>query len=179
VELRPIRQLALAALVAIGVVLVTMQPAMAQDSSIEVTPVIDSTTVVATAPTAVADPSQMTSDAATPKGESSPGKRPAWILPIHILSIAVQGLDTHSTFAVLKNHSVDLSPLNRHVTGNKVSFLAVKAGITAAVVCATDRLAKRHRIGAVVAAAAVNSAYLTIAATNYRSARATQARFGR
>jgi hypothetical protein len=58
------------------------------------------------------------------------------------------------------------------MTGNKTAFLVLKAGMAAAVVYATDRISKRHRVGAVVTAAAINSVYLTLAAQNYRSARA-------
>jgi len=51
-------------------------------------------------------------------------------------------------------------------------------GFAAAVVFATGKLSKRHRVGAVVTAAAINSVYLTMAAGNYRAARAERIRMG-
>ncbi len=153
---------------AIGVFACVEQPAFAQDTSIESQLLETGTAVAAPVAAAVASTDVLAEPAAP---EFSSGKQPRWFLPIHLFSIAVQGIDAHSTMRMLEHRGVEVSPLYRGMTGNKVTFLAVKAGVTAAVVYATGRLSKRHRAASVLTAAAINSVYLTMATNNYRSAR--------
>jgi hypothetical protein len=154
---------------AIGLFAVAERPALAQDASIE-SQLLETGTAIAAPLAAVAATADVPDQGVLP--EFSSGKQPRWFLPIHLFSIAVQGLDAHSTLRMLDHRSIEASPLYKGMTGNKVTFLAVKAGVTAAVVYATGKLSKRHRAAAVVSAAAINSVYLTMAASNYRSARA-------
>lgn len=157
---------------AIGLFAVAERPAFAQDASIE-SQLLDTGTAMAAPVAAAAARANLPAEAPLP--EFSSGKQPRWFLPIHLFSIAAQGLDAHSTLRTLERRGVETSPLYHGMTGNKVTFLAVKAGVTAAVVYATGKLSKRHRAAAVVTAAAINSVYLTMAASNYRSARAATA----
>lgn len=174
------RQMVSVACLAIGVVVVAERSAMAQDASIDATQVIEAASAVTAAPLAAAvTPAEMAPLTAQPKAEFSPARRPAWFVPMHVLTVAVQALDAHSTLDVLKHRGVEASPLQQEMTANKFAFLAVKAGVAAAVVYATQKLSKRHRVGAVLTAAAVNSAYLTAATRNYRSARMMESRLGR
>ncbi|MGH9383060.1 MAG: hypothetical protein ACRD2N_02025, partial [Vicinamibacterales bacterium] len=125
-----VRQLVSPALVGIGLVVVTAQPVMAQDVSIEAIQVIDTASAVTLAPMAVAAVRAETAILTEiPTVEVSVGKRRAWFLPIHVFSVAVQGLDAHSTFQVLTNRSLETDALSRPVTGGKVAFVAVKAGM--------------------------------------------------
>lgn len=157
---------------AIGLLAVTGQPALAQDASID-SQVTE--TGLAVAPTPVATSAIVAeAPAAVPRPELSAGKRPGWFVAIHLFSVAVQGLDAHSTLRTLEYRGPDVRPLDKGMTGNKAAFLALKAGMAATVVYATDKIAKRHRVGAVVTAAAINSVYLTMAAHNYRSVRANE-----
>jgi hypothetical protein len=153
---------------AIGLLAVTGRQAVAQDSSID-SQVIETRSAAAATPAATAAVAEVPTDAPLP--ELSSGKQPAWFLPIHLFSVAVQGLDAHSTLRTLEHRGLDVSPLYKGMTGNKAAFLAVKAGTAVAVVYATTKIARHHRLGAVVTAAAINSVYLTMAARNYRSVR--------
>ena len=149
------------------------RPALAQDASIE-SQLLETGTAISAAPAAtVAASIDVPAEAALP--EFSSAKQPRWFLPIHLFTIAVQGVDAHSTLRTLEHRGVEASPLYKGVTSNKVIFLAVKAGVATAVVYATGKLSKRHRVAAVVTAAAINSVYLTMAASNYRSVRAANA----
>lgn len=169
-----VRQFSVLVLVAVGVLALCTPSALAQDTPSDSVLTIETSSVGAD--TVSAEPA-VRADA--PGVEFISGKRPSWFRPIHMLSATVQGLDAHSTFEALKGRGVESNPLVKHMTSNKVAFLAVKAGVAAAVIYATDRMSKRHRVAAVVTAAVVNSAYVAIAASNYRIARASEARLGR
>lgn len=151
--------------------------AVAQDALIEPTQLIEASSVVAARPAAAiaAD----STDAIEPRKEVSPAKRPSWVVPMHVLTATVQGIDAHSTLDVLAHRGAESPSLYHRMTANKMAFVAVKAGIAATVIYATDKLSKRHRVGAVLTAAAVNSVYLVVAAQNYRSVRARESRLGR
>ena len=154
---------------AIGLFAVAERPVFAQDASIE-SQLLETGTAVAAPVAAAVASKDVPAEAALP--EFSSGKPPRWFVPIHLFSIAVQGIDAHSTLRMLEHRGVEASPLYKGMTGNKVTFLAVKAGVAATVVYATGKLSKRHRAAAVLTAAAINSVCLTMAASNYRSARA-------
>lgn len=55
-------------------------------------------------------------------------------------------------------------------------MVAVKAGVNAAVILATERLAKRNRVAAVATMVALNSAYAMIVRHNLRVAEQLPAR---
>lgn len=172
------RRFSLACLVA-GSMVVAERSAVAQDALIETTQVIETASAVTATPFAVAvAPAEGASNTDEPRAEFSPSKRPSWFVPVHFFTAAVQGLDAHSTLGILKHRGVEASPLYMGMTGNKLTFLAVKAGIAATVIYATEKLSKRHRVAAALTAVAVNSAYLTVAARNYKSARTMESRLG-
>jgi len=58
----------------------------------------------------------------------------------------------------------------RSALGNPAGLFLLKAGTAAGVVLITERLWRRNRTAAVITMIALNSAYATIAAHNYRTA---------
>ena len=94
---------------------------------------------------------------------------------MHIATITMQALDAHSTYSALHHGNiVEANPLMRGMAENTATLVAVKAGVAAATVYATEKLARRHRLVAFATALAVNSAYAMVVARNYSiAARAT------
>ena len=102
-----------------------------------------------------------------------PGRyeRPQWLTPMHIATVTMQMLDAHSTYAAIHDaRVVEANPLMRSMAENPAALIAVKAGVAAAIVYSTEKLARRHRVVAFASALAVNSAYAMLVAHNYRIA---------
>jgi hypothetical protein len=99
-------------------------------------------------------------------------ERPQWLTPMHIATVTMQMLDAHSTYAAIHDaHIVEANPLMRSMAENTATLVAVKAGVAAAIVYSTEKLARRHRVAAFATALAVNSAYAMLVAHNYSIAR--------
>ena len=94
--------------------------------------------------------------------------RPPALVPLYISFIGLQALDVHSTVTGVNDGAREGNPLVRGTLGNPAGLFVLKAGATAGVVFLTEKLWKRNRTAAVLAMVGVNSAYLTIAARNYR-----------
>jgi hypothetical protein len=93
---------------------------------------------------------------------------PQWLTPMHIATVTMQMLDAHSTYSAIHDaRIVEANPLMRSLAEKPATLLAVKAGVAAAIVYSTEKLAKRHRVAAFVSALAVNSAYAMLVARNY------------
>lgn len=113
----------------------------------------------------------------------APAPRPAigrprrsWTTPVvialHATTALSQALDVHSTMVALDRGAVEANPLMAGIVKNKAAFIGVKAAMGAGFAYATHRMARRNKVGAIVTAAAVNSAFLMVAHHNYRIARA-------
>ncbi len=99
---------------------------------------------------------------------ASRSERPKWLLPMHAVTITMQALDAHSTYSALRHSDiVEANPLMRGMAENTPALVAVKAGVAAAIVYSTEKLAQRHRFVAFASALAVNSAYAMLVARNY------------
>jgi hypothetical protein len=98
-------------------------------------------------------------------------RRPSWMIPVHVVTATMQGLDAHSTFRGLDAGAVEANPVVSSFAHNRPVFTAFKVGVAAGIIYTTDRLAKRHPVRALITAAAINSAYAMVAAHNYRIAR--------
>jgi len=86
--------------------------------------------------------------------------------------IALQGLDIHSTRgAVASGDGREANPAMEPIVKNSAAFIAVKAGATAGVIWASEKMWKKHRKAAVVFATAINVAMAAIVANNYRLSR--------
>lgn len=95
-------------------------------------------------------------------------ERPPALVPLYVSFIGLQALDVHSTFTALNDGAREGNPLVRGTLDSPAGLFALKAGATAGVVFLTEKLWKKNRTAAVLAMVGVNSAYLTIAARNYR-----------
>jgi uncharacterized protein DUF5658 len=99
-------------------------------------------------------------------------KRPASLLPLYGSLIALQGLDIHSTRgAVGSGEGREANPAMEPIVKNSAAFIAVKAGATAGVIWASEKMWKKHRKASVLFASAVNIAMAAIVANNYRVSR--------
>jgi len=95
-------------------------------------------------------------------------ERPPALVPLYLSFIGLQALDVHSTMTAVNDGARESNPVVRGTLDNPAALFAMKAGATAGVVLLTEKLWKRNRTAAVLAMVGVNSAYLTIAARNYR-----------
>jgi hypothetical protein len=96
--------------------------------------------------------------------------RPAPLVPLYVAFVGLQALDVHSTFSALDSGAREANPMVRSALGNPAGLVLLKTGTTAGVVLLTERLWPRNRTAAVITMIALNSAYATIAAHNYRTA---------
>jgi len=96
--------------------------------------------------------------------------RPAPLVPLYVAFVGLQALDVHSTFSALEGGAREANPMVRSALGNPAGLFLLKAGTAAGVVLITERLWRRNRTAAVITMIALNSAYATIAAHNYRTA---------
>jgi hypothetical protein len=97
-------------------------------------------------------------------------RRPLWMVPMHVATAVMQGLDAHSTFKGFDAGAVEANPMVASFEHHRPAFTAFKVGVAAGIIYTTDRLAKRHPVRAFITAAAINSAYAMVAAHNYRVA---------
>lgn len=107
-----------------------------------------------------------------PVRTSEAGERPRALLPLYGSLVALQGLDIHSTRSAIRSGSArEANPAMRPIVNNGAAFVAVKAGATAGVIWASERLWKKNRKAAVIFAGVVNVAMAAIVANNYRASR--------
>ncbi len=109
--------------------------------------------------------------AAAEPGESGGRDRPAALVPLYLTFGGLQVLDAHSTLSAVNLGARETNPLVRQALGSPAGMLALKSGAAVGVVLLTEKLRKRNRTAAVLTMIAINSAYVTIAAHNYRTAR--------
>ena len=86
----------------------------------------------------------------------------------------MQGLDVHSTMAILKHGGGEANPLMGGLVTNKAAFIGVKAAVAAGTIMAAHKIGKRNKVAAVVTLVAINSAYAFVVQHNYRVARSLQ-----
>lgn len=89
---------------------------------------------------------------------------------LYVSFAALQALDATSTLKALRGGAHEANPLMQGVAGNTAALLAVKAGTAAATIFFSEHLAKKNPIASLAIMVAVNSAYATIVAHNYRVA---------
>lgn len=97
--------------------------------------------------------------------------RPAALVPLYVAFAGLQVLDAHSTLSAVEGGARETNPVIRQALGNTAGMLALKSGAAVGVVLLTEKLWPRNRTAAVLTMIAINSAYVTIAAHNYRTVR--------
>ncbi len=110
------------------------------------------------------------SPAAAEPERASGRERPALLVPLYLAYGGLQVLDAHSTLNAVDAGARETNPLVRQALGNTAGMLALKSGAAVGVVLLTEKLWQRNRTAAVLTMIAINSAYITIAAHNYRTA---------
>lgn len=82
----------------------------------------------------------------------------------------VQGLDVHSTMAVLNRGGGEGNPIMGGLVKHKAAFIGVKAAVAVSTIMAARQIAKRNKVAAIVTLVAINSAYVFVVQHNYRVA---------
>ncbi len=102
----------------------------------------------------------------------------SWTTPVlaslQATTMVTQMLDVHSTLRALEVGAVEANPMMGGLVKNRAAFIGVKAAMGAGLMYATHRLSKNNKVGAIVMATVVNSAYIFVARHNYRVARSLQ-----
>jgi hypothetical protein len=94
--------------------------------------------------------------------------RPVALMPMYASFATLQMLDYHSTTsAVSGGVAREANPLVQPVVEHPAGFIALKAGATAGIIWASERMWKKHPVGAVVFMVAANSAIAIVVAHNY------------
>lgn len=90
------------------------------------------------------------------------------LAPMYVAFGTLQALDIHSTLrAVNSGAGTEQNLVLRGIANNPAALIAVKSGVTAATILLADTLRVRHRTGALVLMAALNSAFAVVVAHNY------------
>ena len=92
-------------------------------------------------------------------------KRPALLIPLYTVNVALQGADVHSTMQALKLGNREGNPLFREGVSGKM--VGAKLAASATTILVSEKLWKRHRMGAVSVMLVSNAALAFIAARNY------------
>ena len=100
---------------------------------------------------------------------TAPAQRPAALIPLYGSFVGLQVFDFDSTRkAITSGAGREANPMLQGVVGSPATLLAVKAGTTASIIFAGERLRRDHHpVAAVVLMIGVNSAYAIVAAHNY------------
>lgn len=98
----------------------------------------------------------------------------ATLKSLYASTAIMQGLDVHSTMAVLKHGGGEANPLMGGLVKNKAAFIGVKAAVAASTILAARQIGKRNKVAAIVTLVAINSAYAFVVQHNYRVAGSVQ-----
>jgi Domain of unknown function (DUF5658) len=103
-----------------------------------------------------------------PVASSEKSRRPAALIPLYAGLVGLQVLDYTSTVRAVETGSgLEGNPLMSPIVENRAAFLALKAGSTACALWASEKMWKRHRVGAVVFMAALDGTMVAVVAHNY------------
>jgi len=104
----------------------------------------------------------------TVRENAPPRPRPAALVPMYASFATLQALDYHSTTrAISQGIGREANPLARSIVEHPAGFLALKAGATAGMIWASERMRKKHPGRAVVLMLASNATMAVIVALNY------------
>lgn len=115
-----------------------------------------------------AAPAQMPSAPIQPR--SGVAQTPRGLLPaLYVGNIALQVMDTHSTFRALDAGMVESNPLMQWTTAHPVAFVSMKAAATATTILVAEKIRRKYPRRAALFMAGVNTAYALIVLHNYRA----------
>jgi hypothetical protein len=113
-----------------------------------------------------------TADSAVPATVEAikPG-RPKILTGLYISFTSLQALDIDSTTRARSSGAREANPLIGDPVGFPVRLVGMKAGATAGIILASERLRAHHRVAAILMLTAFNAVYGVIAIHNYSLAR--------
>ena len=91
------------------------------------------------------------------------------LVPLYVGFASLQMLDAHSTVRALRAGAVETNPLMQGLADKPAALFALKAGVAVSTIALAEKVRGRSRVGAIVLMAALNSAYATVVAHNYRT----------
>ena len=105
----------------------------------------------------------------SPSAVVVPAPRPVLLTTLYGSFVGLQALDVHSTMrAVRSGAGQEANPALQRLAGSPAAMFAMKAGATASIIMASERLRKTHHpLAAVALMIGANSAYAMVAAHNY------------
>ena len=106
--------------------------------------------------------------------EASPAfseRRPKALIPLYISLAALQWSDAVSTRRGLEAGAREANPLMAPIVGSTAGLLALKAGVSATTIYATERLWKQNRKAAVLMLVITNAGYAAVVSHNLAIAR--------
>ena len=102
--------------------------------------------------------------------QSTVKQTPRGLLPaLYAGNIALQIMDTHSTFRALDSGLVESNPVMGWTTEHPVAFVSMKAAATATTILVAEKIRKKYPRRAALFMAGVNTAYAFIVMHNYRA----------
>jgi hypothetical protein len=106
-----------------------------------------------------------------PARNPEPAQRRGILVPLYVSFATLQALDAHSTLRALNAGATEANPVMAGVAGRPAALVAMKAGMAASAIYLVEKLRLKSRRTAVILMAALNTAYTTIVAHNYRVGR--------
>jgi hypothetical protein len=106
-----------------------------------------------------------------PAARPAPAPSSPALKSLYASTIVMQGLDVHSTLAVVSRGGAEGNPLMAGLVHNKAAFIGIKAAVATTTILAARKISKRSKTAAIVTLVAVNSAYALVVSHNYRVAR--------
>jgi len=99
----------------------------------------------------------------------APAPRPVLLTTLYGSFAGLQALDVHSTMrAVRSGTGQEANPVLQRLGGSPAAMFAVKAGATASIIMASERLRKSHHpMAALALMIGANSAFAMVTAHNY------------
>jgi Domain of unknown function (DUF5658) len=85
---------------------------------------------------------------------------------LHVSFVSLEAVDVYTTVRGISGGAVEANPLMRAPASHPVGMTALKAGVAVSSVVLTRRMARDHRVAAILLTAGLNSAYAAIAVHN-------------
>jgi hypothetical protein len=96
-------------------------------------------------------------------------RRPMVLPALYATTVGLQAYDAYSTLTVLKSGGVEANPVMKGITKNPTAFVALKAGVAAMSIMASEKMWKDgNKVGAIVTMLASNGFMAYVAAHNTR-----------
>ena len=111
----------------------------------------------------------------SPAAEPARGFQTGMLRGIYAGTFAVHAFDAHTSLRAIEAGAKEVDPLMRPLVSHPTLLVVANLARAAAVDVGLYSIARRHKIVAIAAGLAVNSAYLMIAEHNHRVARTMRA----